>query len=339
MTTTTTTTTTTTIITGMRTDMTHFLDWFLAPLQFHYVWRGLAMALLLGVAGGVAGSVLLLKRMVLVADSFGHALLPGVAVAWLIFRAGTPAGAGHASGPGLGGLFLGAATAGVIAIGMSTLVQRNTRLKEDAAFGAFFVLCMALGIALMRWVASPGDLLNYLFGNILGITAADLRLVAAAAIVTVTGATLGYRLLLVETFDPIFHRACGGRSGLVNLGVLLITAFDLIAALQAVGVVLALGMFILPAATAYLWCDRFARMLVFAGTWGAVGAVIGFYVSLHLDLAPGPCMVGSLGAGFVFSLLAGPYGVLARLLRPRHRHQQEDSEEICQTAPTGPTIP
>jgi zinc/manganese transport system permease protein len=313
--------------------MSHVLDWLLAPLQYHYVWRGLAMALLLGVAGGVAGSVLLLKRMVLVADSFGHALLPGVAVAWLLFRAGTTpadAAAAHTAGPGLGALFLGAAAAGVIAIGMSTLVQRNTRLKEDAAFGALFVLCMALGIALMRYVASPGDLLNYLFGNILGITAADLRLVAAAAILTVGGATLGYRLLLVETFDPIFHRACGGRGSLVSFAVLLLTAFDLIAALQAVGVVLALGMFILPAATAYLWCDRFARMLVFAGAWGATGATLGFYASLHLDLPPGPCMVGALGAGFVFSLLAGPYGVLARLLTPRHRHHQEDAEIPCE---------
>jgi zinc/manganese transport system permease protein len=96
-----------------------------------------------------------------------------------------------------------------------------------------------------------------------------------------------------------------------------------------VGVVLALGLFILPAATAYLWCDRLARMLIFAACYGAVGAVLGLYASYHLNLPSGPCMVGCLGAGFLVSTVVSPNGMVARLVRSR-RHLTEDDARECE---------
>lgn len=297
--------------------MADILAFFTDPLQYRFVGRGLAMALLLGVSGGLVGSVLVLRRIVLMADSFGHSLLPGVGLAYLFL------------GKGIGALFVGAAAAGLVTALMSGLVNRLTRLKEDAAFGSLFVLCFALGAALMSKVAAPVDLLHYLFGNILGVTAADLLLVAVVSVVTVTAVCLGYRSLVLETFDPVFHRTSGGRSLATHLGILMITVLNLVAALQAVGMILALGLFILPAVTAYLWSERFGTQLVLAAVYGALGSVVGFFASYHLNLPSGPCMVGALGIGFVISLVLSPrHGLFSRFLAPK-RHLTDGEDADC----------
>ena len=298
------------------------------PLQYQFVARGLGMALLLGVAGGLVGCVLLLRRIVLMADSFGHSLLPGIGLAYLWL------------GPGIVSLFTGAVIAGLVTSVMSGLVNRLTRLKEDAAFGSLFVLCFALGVALMSKIAAPVDLLHYLFGNILGVTANDLYLVLVTTCITVLATCFFYRSLLLETFDPTFHRAAGGHSLLTHLGVLVAVVINLVAALQAVGMVLALGLFILPAVTAYLWCERFGAMLLFSAIYGGVAACAGLYVSYHLNLPSGACMVGCLGSGFLLSLIASPqHGMLGGMLRRRRHYAHEASEEICAVPPLPPGTP
>ncbi|MBA3699702.1 MAG: metal ABC transporter permease [Planctomycetes bacterium] len=294
-----------------------FFVWLSEPLQYRFVCRGLGMALLLGVSGGLIGCVLLLRRIVLMADSFGHSLLPGIGIAYLLV------------GPGMGGLFIGALIAGLCTTVMSGTINRLTRLKEDAAFGSLFVLCFAGGVALMSHVAAPVDLMHYLFGNVLGVTANDLYLVTAVSCGTVIATCIGYRALLMETFDPQFFRSCGGRSFLTHLLVLGATVLNLVAALQAVGMVLALGLFILPAVTAYLWCERFGTMLIVAAGYGGVAACAGLYVSYYLNLPSGACMVGCLGVGYLLSLLISPrHGIIARVVRSR-RHEQEDSPAEC----------
>jgi zinc/manganese transport system permease protein len=297
--------------------MSDLLAWFVDPLQYRFVARGLAMAVLLGVSGGIVGCILLLRRIVLMADSFGHSLLPGIGLAYLLL------------GPGIMPLFAGAVIAGLGTSLMSALVHRMTRLKEDAAFGSLFVLCFAGGVALMSKIAAPVDLLHYLFGNILGVTANDLYLVCVTSCATVLATCLWYRSLLLETFDPQFHRSAGGRSMLTHLGVLAAVVINLVAALQAVGMVLALGLFILPAVTAYLWCERFGAMLVFSGVYGGVMASLGLFVSYHLNLPSGACMVGCLGSGYLLSLVLNTrHGLLGHLLRRRHFVDQ-DADEVC----------
>lgn len=275
------------------------LHWLLDPLHYHFVARAMGMALLLGVSGGMVGCLLLLRRIVLVADSFGHSLLPGIGLAYLWL------------GPSIVALFAGAFIAGLLTSVMSGLVNRLTRLQEDAAFGSLFVICFAAGVALMSRIAAPMDLLHYLFGNILGITAADLVLVYITTSITVLAICVFYRGVMLESFDPGFHRACGGHSLLTHLGILLIVVINLVAALQAVGMVLALGIFILPAVTAYLWCEQFGAMLLVAGAYGGVMSCIGLLVSYHGNLPSGACMVGCLGVGYLVSLVCCPrHGLL-----------------------------
>lgn len=295
------------------------LEWLLDPLSHQFVARGLAMAFLLGVAGGLVGCILLLRRIVLIADSFGHALLPGIGLAYIWL------------GPGHAGLYAGAAAAGLGTAAMSGLVNHLTRLPEDAAFGALFVLCFASGLILMHQVVAPVDLLHYLFGNILGVTGDDLWRVCATTCATVLALCVAYRAVLMEAFDAPFLRVSGGRVLLVHLGVLAAVVFNIVAALNAVGLVLALGLFILPAATAYLWCERFGSMLLTAASVGGGAASAGLLASWHLDLPSGACMVVALGACFLVSLAASPrHGLLARL-RPRRHFARDEGEETCAT--------
>jgi zinc/manganese transport system permease protein len=297
--------------------MAEWFSWLTEPLQYTFVTRGLAMALLLGVSGGLVGCVLLLRRIVLMADSFGHSLLPGIGIAYLLM------------GPGILPLFVGAVIAGLLTSGLSGVINRLTRLKEDAAFGSLFVLFFAGGVALMSKVAAPTDLLHYLFGNILGVTAADLWLVVAVSSVTVLALAICYRAVLLECFDPAFHRASGGWGALTHLGILGAVVINLVAALQAVGMVLALGLFVLPAVTAYLWCERFGAMLLFAGLYGGVVSCLGLLLSYHFNLPSGACMVAALGSGYLLSLLGSPvHGLLGRVLRSR-RHLADDEGGLC----------
>jgi zinc/manganese transport system permease protein len=272
------------------------------PFTYEFMQRGLLSAALLSLSGGLLGPILVLRRLALMGDALAHSLLPGVALAFLFFGANTVA------------LFLGALFAGLLTAAGSALLSRLTRLKEEAAFGALFILFFAAGVALVSVMRARLDLMHFLFGNILGVSPDDLRLAAFASGLTLAVFVIFRRGILLQTFDPIFHRATGGRSGLVHLTLLALTVLNLVAALQAMGIVLALGLFLLPAVTAYLWCDHFGKLLATSVALALAGTAAGILLSYHASLASGASIVLCLGAVFLFSAVASPrYGLLARL--------------------------
>lgn len=272
------------------------------PLASRIVVRALLACTLVAIAAGLLGCVLLVRRLSLLGDAIGHAVLPGIGAAWLI------------AGAGIGGLLLGGLAAGLIAALAAGLASRATRLKEDAAFAAVFAVCSALGVILVSRAATPVDLLHILYGNLLGVDRPALLVAAATSVVVVAAFAAWWRPILLACFDPAFLRASGGGSGAVQLGLLGLVALTLLAALHVVGAVLALGLFLLPAASAWLWCERWGRMLGLSVAIAVAGAVAGVLASWHLHLPPGPCVVVALGAAFAVSLLAAPrHGVLARL--------------------------
>ncbi len=283
-----------------------FHEFFVEPLSFGFMQRGLASAALLGLSGGLLGAILVLRRLSLMGDALAHSLLPGVALAYVLF------------GPSTLALFAGALLAGLITAGGSALLSRLTRIKEDAAFGALFIILFAAGVALVSVLRTRVDLLHFLFGNILAVSAEDLWLAGAASAVTVAAFVGFYRSILLETFDPVFHRATGGRGTWTHLGLLALTVLNLIAALQAMGVVLALGLFLLPAVTAYLWCNHLPRLLMLSVALAVSAAAAGMLLSYHVGLASGASIVLCLGAAFLGSALASPrHGLLAKVLHAR----------------------
>jgi zinc/manganese transport system permease protein len=278
-------------------------EFFFQPFHYEFMQRSLLSALLLSVSGGLLGSILVLRRMALMGDALSHSLLPGIVLAWLWF------------GPNALALFVGALIAGLLTALASALLSRLTRVKEDAAFGSLFLVFFAGGVALLSRLPTRLNLEHFLFGSILGVGATDLKVAGAITSVTVLLFLAGYRSLVLETFDPVFHRASGGHGGLVHLGLLALTVLNLVAALQTMGVVLALGLFLLPAVTAYLWCNHFGRLLALAVAVAMVCSVAGILLSYHANVASGAAIVLCLGAVFLFSAVASPrHGAAARLL-------------------------
>ncbi len=276
-------------------------DFLVAPFAYEFMQRGLLSAAVLSLSGGLLGCILVLRRLALMGDALSHSLLPGIALAWLLF------------GPSTTALFVGALVAGLLTALGSALLSRLTRVKEDAAFGSMFIVFFGAGVALVSKLPTRLNLTHFLFGNVLGVSASDVRLAAVVSGVTVLIFAVFYRAILLETFDPVFHRAIGGRGGLVHFGFLALTVLNLVAALQTMGIVLALGLFLLPAVSAYLWCDHFFRMLLLSVAIALVSSVAGILVSYHAGLASGAAIVLCLGVVFVGSALFSPnYGALYR---------------------------
>ncbi len=282
--------------------MSHLYDFFIRPFEYGFMQRGLLSVVLLGLSGGLLGSILVLRRLSLMGDALSHSLLPGIGLAWLLF------------GPSATGLFAGALVAGLLTALGSAFLSRLTRVKEDAAFGSLFIVFFAAGVALISKLSTRLNLSHFLFGHVLGVSPADLQLTAAVSIFTVLLFVVFYRSVLLETFDPIFHRATGGLGGVVHFGFLALTVLNLVAALQTMGIVLSLGLFLLPAVSAYLWCDRFERMLILSVSIAVAGSIIGVLVSYHAGLASGAAIVLCLGAVFFVSAVFSPrHGLVGRL--------------------------
>src|SRR5438105_3095511 len=185
-------------------------DFFIEPFRHDFMRRALSASVFLGLVGGLLGPLLVLRRMALMGDALSHSLLPGIALAWMF------------CGPSMGALFVGALLAGVLTALGGALVSRLTVVKEDAAFGALFLVFFAIGIALLSQLPTRLNLTHFLFGNILGVTAADLKLVSAIVAGTVVALYVFRRPLLLETFDPIFHRATGGFARFTHAGFLVL---------------------------------------------------------------------------------------------------------------------
>jgi len=276
-------------------------DFIVTPFSYEFMRRGLLSAAVLSLSGGLLGCILVLRRLALMGDALSHSLLPGIALAWLLF------------GPSTTALFVGALVAGLLTALGSALLSRLTRVKEDAAFGSLFIVFFGTGVALVSKLPTRLNLTHFLFGNVLGVSAADVELTAVVSGVTVLIFVIFYRAILLETFDPVFHRAIGGRGGLVHFGFLALTVLNLVAALQTMGIVLALGLFLLPAVSAYLWCDHFFRMLLLSVAFALAGSVAGILLSYHAGLASGAAIVLCLGVVFLVSALFSPhYGAFNR---------------------------
>ncbi len=245
------------------------------------------------------------------ADSLSHSLLPGLAIGVMLF------------GLAPSGLFVGALTAALaVAVG-AQLLARGTRVKEDTALGILYTVAFSIGVVLLSVVKVRVSLMHYLFGNILGVSNQDLWIVYGVALVVLPLFVALERPLQLLLFDSVVARSQGIAVGVLNLVLVLALALTMVSSLQAVGVILLLGLLISPAATVYLLCDSLPAMLWGGGALGVLGSVFGLWLSYQLEVPSGACIVLVLGAFFCLAYLFSPrYGLVPRLWKSRHFHEE-----------------
>lgn len=270
----------------------HFL---LEPLSYPFMVRGLAAAIMVGIVCALVGTYMVLRGMAFFGDALSHAILPGVAVGYLV------------NGGASGALFWWALAAAVLtALGIGA-VSRGAQVREDTAIGIVFAGMFALGIALISTMRSyTVDLVHFLFGNVLGVTNANLALTAGWGLVVIITIVAFYKEFLVISFDPVLAETLRLPSVALRYLLLVLIAVAIVVSLQTVGVSLILAMLVTPAATAYLLTRRLRDMMVLAAAIGAASGVVGLYISYYVSIASGPAIVLVSTALFMLTALFAP---------------------------------
>jgi ABC-type Mn2+/Zn2+ transport system permease subunit len=224
-------------------------------------------------------------------DAIAHAILPGVALAYLL----------------QGNLIVGALIAAVaVALGIGFFSRQGT-IKEDTAIGIIFAASLALGVALISTIRTYAvDLSHILFGNVLGVSVADLWLTAGLGLVVLATIALLYKEFLVISFDPILAATLRLPGELLRHVMLILLALTIVISLQTVGVGLVAAMLVTPAATAYLLTRRLPAMMALSALFGALSAVAGLYLSFYANIASGPAIVLVCTFFFLLAFLFSP---------------------------------
>jgi zinc/manganese transport system permease protein len=283
-------------------------DTFIAPFaEFGFLRRALVGCLALSLSAPPLGVFLMLRRMSLTGDVLAHGILPGVALGFVLAGLWMPALA-------LGGLIAGL----IVAIGSGALA-RATGGREDAALAGLYLTALAAGVTLISWRGSAVELTQLLFGSVLGVDDAALLLMGGAATATLLFLAFAWRPLILECFDPSFAQAVGVRGSVWHLGLLALVVINLVAAFQAVGSLMAVGLMMLPAIAARHWAREVGGLMMAAVGLALVATVLGLLVSYHADLPSGPAIVLAASGLWVISLIAGPVdGLLARHRKQPH---------------------
>lgn len=269
-------------------------------MQYGFLQRALLTAVLVGVICGIIGSFIIMRGMALMGDAISHAVLPGVAISYML-------GINY---------FYGAVLFGVLtAVGIG-VVSQNSRVKADSSIGIVFTAFFAIGILLIAKAQTATDLTQILFGNILSVRSSDMWITVFVTAIILLSVVIFYKELLVSTFDETMAQAYGLPTKWIHYGIMILLTLATVASLQTVGVVLVVAMLITPASTAYLLTNRFSVMLVLSATFGAISSVIGLYISFEYNLTSGAVIVVVATILFLLAFLFAPkQGVIMRKVR------------------------
>ncbi len=280
------------------------IEALISPLQYGFMQRSLVIAIIVGLLCAIVGSYLMVQRLALLGDAISHSVLPGLAIAFMI-------GAN---------IFLGAFIAGVMSTLAIAWIRTRSPIKEDAAMGIVFSAFFALGITLITVIQKDNkiDLNHFLFGNILGVTANEVRDTAIIATIVLLVVFALYKELLFYTFDPSGAQAAGLPVNQLNFGLMLLIALTIVASMKSVGVILVLSLLITPGATAYLLVKRLHQVMILGAAIGIISSISGMYLSYFFNLPSGPAIVLVVSGLFLLSLLFSPsHGIFTQTLRPK----------------------
>ncbi|WP_367366406.1 metal ABC transporter permease [Leuconostoc pseudomesenteroides] len=263
----------------------HSIELFIDGLtKYNFLQTALITSILVGIMSGIIGSFIILRGMSLMGDAISHAVLPGVAVAYML---------------GIN-LLLGASAFGILAALLIGVVTMKSKLKNDTAIGIVFSAFFALGFILISLAESATNLHHILFGNVLAVSDSDLITTAIVLSVVLLFVVFFYKELLITSFDNTFAKAYGLKTQIMHYALMLILTLVTVTALQTVGIILIVAMLITPAATAYLLTNRMSHMMIVAAIFSVISSIVGLYLSFTFNWASGPAIV--LTAAIFFSL-------------------------------------
>jgi zinc/manganese transport system permease protein len=283
-------------------------DFLIGPfVEFDFMRRALVGVLALALGAAPIGVFLMLRRMSLMGDAMAHAVLPGAAVGFLV------------AGLNLFAMAAGGLIAGLLVALLAGVVARATELKEDASLAAFFLVSLALGVAIVSARGTSIDLLHFLFGNVLGLDSPSLVLIASITTISLLMLALIWRPLVLECVDPGFLRSISPAGAPTHIAFLGLVVLNLVGGFQALGTLLAVGLMMLPAITARFWTRDITAMIAIAVVAGALSGYLGLLLSFHAGMAAGPATILVAGALYAVSVLVGRAGgVLQQFLPRRH---------------------
>lgn len=273
-------------------------------VNYEFLQKALFTSIMVGVICGVIGSFIVLRGMALIGDAISHAVLPGVAISYML---------------GIN-FFYGAVVTGMLtAIGIG-YINQNSRIKNDSAIGIVFSAAFALGVILIARANSSIDLNRILFGNVLSVRSSDMWMTLIIGAIVLLTVIFFYKELLVSTFDPTFAASYGLPNKLIHYVIMILLTMVTVASLQTVGIILVVAMLITPASTAYLLTNRLWVMILLAAFFGALASIIGLYFSFVYNLSSGAVIVLVSTAFFLMAFFFSPkQGLLWRSIRGKKK--------------------
>jgi len=274
----------------------------LEPFQYGYMVNAMWVSALIGGVCAFLSCYLMLKGWSLIGDALSHAIVPGVAGAYML---------------GLS-FSLGAFFSGALAAGAMMFLNQRTRLKEDAIIGLIFSSFFGLGLFMVSLSPTSVNIQTIVLGNVLAITPADTLQLALIGIVSLGVLLAKWKDLLVTFFDETHARSIGLNTTLLKVLFFALLSACTVAAMQTVGAFLVIAMIVTPGATAYLLSDRFLRVILIAVAIGVGSSFVGAYASYFLDGATGGIIVLLQTALFLLAFVLAPkHGVLAARRKAR----------------------
>lgn len=289
--------------------------------------RAILTSSMVGITCGLLGAFIVLRNMSLIGDALAHAILPGIFIAFLIF------------GYNVLGFFTGSVLAGLFTAFGITWIQQKVSTKNDAAIGIVFSCMFAIGVMGISKVSKKGvhlDLTDFLFGEVLGISNADIYMTFAVMIFVVLSVILFYRYLFITTFQATIAKTMGINVNLVHYFLMFLLSFAVVSALSSVGVILVVAMLITPAATALLIAVRLKNVIIISSIIGLVSANLGLIIAIIFDTNPGPAMTVTVTAFYLLVVFLAPQkGLVFKYFRKRKEANNIEQEDVLKAAIKG----
>ena len=276
-------------------------------LDFQFLQNALITSVMVGISAGIIGSFIILRGMSLMGDAISHAVLPGVALSYML-------GSSY---------IIGATIFGMASAALIGFVTKHSRLKNDTAIGIVFSAFFALGIILISFARSSTDLYHILFGNVLAVRDSDMFLTAAVLGIVLISVPLFYKQLKLTSFAPTIAKSYGWNISAINYGLMFLLTLVAVTSLQTVGTILVIAMLITPAATAYQLTDKLLVMIVLSTVFGTLSSIVGLYFSYSYNLPSGATIVMAAAIFFIVAFIFAPKkGLIGQLRKENLRYEE-----------------